>query len=179
MTPLIYDVPILETERLTLRQFQDQDGPAFARLNADPEVRRFLGEGVPLDEEESWRLMATIVGHWVLRGYGFWVVEEKSTRTFLGRVGLWYPLGWPGLEIGWAISREYWRQGFAKESASAVMDYAFRVMKVPELISLIVPANEPSIRVATSLGMSFARTHSDEDGEMYIYKIDRPTFLSA
>ena len=132
-----------------------------------------------LDEEESWRLMATIVGHWILRGYGFWVVEHKTTRAFLGRVGLWNPLGWPGLEIGWAISREYWRQGFAKESALAVMNYAFGVMNVPKLISVIAPSNEASKRLAESLGMSLDRMHADEDGEMCIYKIERSTFWRA
>ena len=51
--------------------------------------------------------MAVFVGHWALRGYGLWAAEERCTGKFVGRIGLWNPEGWPGLEVGWLLDRAY------------------------------------------------------------------------
>ena len=65
----------LETDRLLLRQLEERDLDAHTALMADPEVIRFLGDGKPLDRAQSWRTMAGILGHWTLRGYGFWAMK--------------------------------------------------------------------------------------------------------
>lgn len=101
MTP----IPILETERLVLRGWRPEDFEFYAVHMADPEVTRFI---TPLPTRaDAWRNMATVVGHWVLRGYGFWAVERKEDGILLGRVGLWSPEGWPGIEVGWALGKPY------------------------------------------------------------------------
>ena len=82
------EIPILESDRLRLRGWRESDLEAYARLNANAEFMRFLGAGVPISRAESFRVMATIVGHWQLRGYGLWLVEEKHSGRFVGRVGL-------------------------------------------------------------------------------------------
>jgi RimJ/RimL family protein N-acetyltransferase len=115
-------VPRLQTVRLVLREWQTTDADAYAAMTADPEVMRYLG-GVK-DHEQSWRAMAVHAGHWTLRGYGNWVVERASDGEFLGRVGLWYPEGWLGLEIGWTLARNAWGNGYATEAARAAMDWA-------------------------------------------------------
>src|SRR5258706_14382225 len=89
----------LQTERLILRMFRNSDFESFAETCADPEVMRYLGEGKPLNRGEAWRQMAMIVGHWQLRGYGLWAVEERETGNLAGRIGFYNPEGWPGFEI--------------------------------------------------------------------------------
>src|SRR5437868_14514943 len=79
-------VPILETERLRLRGHRDEDLANCAALWADPVVVRHT-VGKPLTEEESWRRLLTYVGHWAVIGYGYWVVEEKASGTFVGEIG--------------------------------------------------------------------------------------------
>ena len=101
----------LETNRLLLRQFQESDFDAYSAMSSDPEVMRYIGQGVPMSRYESWRNMATLLGHWVLRGYGFWAVEEKSSGELIGRCGIWNPEGWPGIEVGWIFRRSAWGQG--------------------------------------------------------------------
>jgi hypothetical protein len=101
----------LETERLLLRQFRDTDIDAYAAMLADPEVMRYIGEGKPLTRDDAWRNMAMVAGHWSLRDYGMWAAEERSSGAFVGRVGLYYPEGWPGQEVGWALARPYWGEG--------------------------------------------------------------------
>ena len=141
----------METERLVLRMFRESDTDAYAEMLADPEVMRFLG-GKPLPRAEAWRNMAMVLGHWHLRGFGFWAVEEKESGELVGRVGCWRPEGWPGLEVGWTLRRRFWGRGYATEAARASMNYVFQVLDQTRVISLIDPDNVNSIRVAERLG---------------------------
>ena len=96
-------IPTLETERLRLRAFREDDLDAFAAIYADAEVMRFIGDGNVADRDGTWRVMSLLLGHWQLRGYGIWAAEEKETGALVGRIGLWNPEGWPGLEVGWLL----------------------------------------------------------------------------
>lgn len=142
----------LQTDRLILRMFREEDFAQYARFCADPEVTRFLGEGRPLERWEAWRSMAMILGHWQLRGYGPWAVEERATGSFIGRVGFFNPEGWPGFELGWVLGKEFWGKGYAIEGARLALDYAFTEMGRDYVISLIHPDNGASIKVAERLG---------------------------
>ena len=143
------EVPTLTTERLTLRGWREDDLDAYAAIVADPEVMRFMGG--PLASGDAWRQIALFVGHWELRGHGFWVVERDG--TMLGRVGLWRPHGWPGLEVGWLLAREAWGHGYATEAARASVEHAWRTFDVERLVSLIAQDNHASARVARRIGM--------------------------
>ncbi len=72
--------------------------------------------------------MAMFVGHWSLRGYGLWAAEERATGEFVGRIGLWNPEGWPGLEVGWLLDCACWGRGLATEGARAALAYAFTTL---------------------------------------------------
>ncbi len=119
---------------------------------ADSEVMRYVGERGILDRDDAWRQMAMLAGHWHLRGYGMWAVEERATGDFVGRVGLHYPEGWPGRELGWALARPFWGLGYATEAARAALGQAFDRLGWPRVISLIDPANTRSVRLAERLG---------------------------
>ncbi len=91
------DIPTLETDRLILRAFRADDIDAYAVMVAHPEVAKFISvAGKPMDRLEAWRHMATAMGHWALRGFGIWALEEKDSGHFVGRTGLYYPETWPG-----------------------------------------------------------------------------------
>ena len=141
----------LETERLLLRMWRADDFEPFAAMCEDPEVMRYL-LGKIMTRHEAWRSMAFHVGHWQLRGYGHWAVEEKSSGRFVGRVGFLNPEGWPGFEIGWTLARDCWGRGYATEGARAALGHAFTEMGREHVISLIHPDNAASIRVAERLG---------------------------
>jgi RimJ/RimL family protein N-acetyltransferase len=144
-------VKTLETERLLLRMWRAEDFEPFAAMCEDPEVMRYL-LGKIMTRHEAWRSMAFHVGHWQLRGYGHWAVEEKSSGRFVGRIGFLNPEGWPGFEIGWTLARDCWGKGYATEGARAALEYAFTEMGREHVISLIHPDNAASIKVAERLG---------------------------
>jgi RimJ/RimL family protein N-acetyltransferase len=144
-------IPTLETARLRLRGWKLEDFEAHARFAADPEVMRYL-TGAPLSRADAWRNLTMTVGHWMLRGYGFWAVERKEDGAHIGRIGIHYPEGWPGLEVGWSLGREYWGKGYATEAAAAAMAYGFLTQNADRLISVIDPQNAASQAVALRLG---------------------------
>ena len=105
----------LETDRLKLRMWRESDLDAYAAMSADPMVMRYLGAGAVMTRAEAWRSMAFFIGHWQMRGYGHWAVEEKATGRMIGRIGFLNPEGWPGFEIGWTLARDAWGKGYATE----------------------------------------------------------------
>lgn len=146
------DVPRIITDRLILRGFEASDIDAYAALMADPTVTRYLGDGRPLGRREAWRQLALVIGHWTLRGFGLWAVEERATGALVGRVGCYEPDGWPACEVGYLLSRVVWGRGYATEAARAALRYAHEVIARDRVVSLIQPENTASIRVAERLG---------------------------
>lgn len=137
----------IKTQRLTLCMFRVDHFEALARMHADEETMRFMG-GVR-DAHASWRGLAAMLGQWTLRGYGPYAVEADG--AFVGRVGLYHPLHWPERELGYCFLAEARGKGFATEATRAVRDTVI-AQGITRLISLINPANAPSLRVAARLG---------------------------
>jgi RimJ/RimL family protein N-acetyltransferase len=164
-------IPTLETERLRLRPFRLSDFDDYAAMCEDPEVARYLL--TRLSREQSWRHLAFLVGHWKLRGYGMWAVEERETGTFVGRIGFADPEGWPGCELAWTLARRWWGRGYATEGARAALAHAFTALDKDRVISLIHPENRASIRVAERLGETL-QGHAELLGkEHLVYGIER------
>lgn len=143
----------LSTARLLLRRFKDRDLDPFAEICADPDVMRYASvAGKPLTRPQAWGWMSAMEGHWQLRGYGMWAVEEISTRRLIGRIGLQFPEGFPDIEIGWMLGKPYWGRGFATEGAIAAIKYGFQELQRDNFISMIHPDNHASIRLAERIG---------------------------
>ncbi len=169
----------LKTERLVLRMLREEDFEQYAAMMADPEVTRYLSDGRPLPRADAWRQMAFIVGHWQLAGYGHWAVEEAATGRLAGRIGFLNPEGWPGFELGWTLAREFWGRGYATEGARRALRYAFTEMGREHVISLIRPANLPSIKVAERLGERLEGSVELFGGEALVYGVTREDWLAS
>lgn len=165
-----------ETARLILRPPRASDLDAFVEIHEDPDVMRYMTVvGHSSGRVAGWRMLAMLIGHWQLRGYGQWTAIEKTTRQVVGRVGLWNPEGWPDLEVGWVIRRSRWGHGFATEAGSEALRFAFEDVRVDHVISLIRPDNARSIRVAEKIGESFERTHVLDGVTLNVYGLHRPS----
>lgn len=170
-------IPTLETERLILRAPNEGDFRAEAEFYAT-DASRFVGG--PQSESDAWRGLACIVGHWYLRGYGFWALEDKATRTYLGRVGLWFPVGWPEPEIGWMLMTGATGKGYATEAARAARSHAYDTLGWDTAISLIDPENTSSAAVATRLGATFDYIYEHATyGAMHVWRHLSPDAVAA
>ncbi len=165
------DVPTITTDRLILRCIDSADLDRWVEISSDPEFYRHLGG--PTDRAGVWRNMALQLGHWALRGYGLWAVEEKTTGNLVGRVGLWGEEDWPGVEAAWFLDPAVWGRGYATEAGAAAIRFAFEKVGVDEVISVIRPDNTRSIRVAERLGETFQRTEFLHGADKSIYAVTR------
>lgn len=164
-----FEIPTLETDRLILRAFRDdQDFEPYAKFYASARTAHYGG---PLDRQSAWRAAAAMMGHWILRGYGAWAVEEKSTGDFCGMVGLWYPEGWPEREITWSVVEAKAGTGIAVEAARRSRSYAYEVLGWDTVYSCMSPDNTPSIRVAEKLGATLEREQQHPTrGRFLVYR---------
>ena len=150
-------VPAIETARLRLRGFTAADLPQFEAMLGDPQVMRHIG-GRALSREESWRRIACNHGLWALVGYGYWVVERKDDGVILGQIGFadFKRAMTPSIEglpeMGWVLGAHAHGQGFATEAVRAGLDWADANLSGQDVVAIIAPDNEPSIRVAEKAG---------------------------
>lgn len=151
----------LETERLRLRPFGDDDAGWYAAMNADPDVVRYLGDGSPYGRKQSDESLHSIRGHWDEFGFGLWAAERTDTDEPIGFVGLAVPTFLPELlpavEIGWRLARRHWGLGLATEGARAGVEQGFDALGLDRIVSITVHDNLRSQRVMSRLGLSWHR----------------------
>jgi len=172
------DIPTLLTDRLTMRPLGPQDFAPMAAFYAS-ERAKFVGG--PTTAELTWRNLAGEIGHWTLRGYGRWAVEETATGALAGVVGPWNPEGWPEPELGWDLMNGFEGKGYATEAAAAARRYAYEVLDWPTAISLVAIDNDASARVAQRLGCTEEPdlfTH-ERHGTMRVFRHPAPEALPA
>lgn len=147
---------MIQTERLLLRQWRDEDLDPFAELNADPAVMEFFPS--VLTTAESDAAAAGNRAHIAEHGWGLWAAEVFDTGEFIGFIGLWsvpaeFPFS-PAVEVGWRLARSHWGRGYATEGARAAVYFGFGDLGLEEIVSMTTLSNERSWRVMEKLGMT-------------------------
>jgi RimJ/RimL family protein N-acetyltransferase len=146
---------VIETERLVLRTWQNEDADEYYQINQDPKVIEFL-KG-PLSMKEVNDFISFMNKQFKEIGYTVWAAEEKASGKLIGYIGL-DPVKWEApfgkaVEVEWRLGTEYWNKGYATEGAKACLDYGFNKCGLKEIVSFTVPANIRSIRVMEKIGM--------------------------
>lgn len=173
---VLFQIPELETDRLRLRAPHLDDWPTLSEFYAS-DRSKFVGG--PMTAEQTWRSLATETGHWALRGFGRWALEEKATGAFIGVCGLWEPDGFPEMELGWDLMNGATGKGYATEAGAAARAYAYGELGRGTLISMIAPKNDGSKGVATRLGARFEKMFTHVTfGEVEIWRHPAPEALS-
>jgi RimJ/RimL family protein N-acetyltransferase len=166
----------IETARLLLRRWRYEDLDPYARICADPEVMRYIGEGAPLTREQSEAQISDFIRHWGERGFGLWAAEHKASGVFIGFVGLAHQDGWTEgehkTEVGWRLDPSYWGRGLATEGAVASVRYGFEELGLERIISIIQPANAASRRVAEKAGLDLRGVTRWKGSDVVWYAID-------
>ena len=151
--------PVLETGNLILRgPFASDAEPVIEFLMDRPRSDGFGGSDTRAD---AWRWFSTNLGHWLLRGYGYFTIQMKDSGTPAGMCGIWNPAGWPAPEIGWVVFAGFEGRGIAYEAALRVRRYAYEDLGLTTLTSNIVPGNDRSARLAERLGAWHERNYTN------------------
>lgn len=178
---------VLESERLTLRQWKESDIPVFVELNSDSEVMRYFPE---TRSEQQSREMVSIVSAGIDSvGWGFWAAELKESHEFIGFVGLnsvpaTLPFS-PCIEVGWRLHKQYWGRGYATEGGNISLAYAFEQLELEEVVSFTTESNYQSRRVMERLamensGQNFKYPHLPAEhplSEHVLYRISKSQWL--
>jgi len=173
----------IETERLLLRRWREEDLDPYARICADPEVMRYIGGGATIARDRSEAQISHFVRHWDERGFGLWAVEERASGRFIGFVGLVRQDEWTEgehrMEVGWRLDRACWGQGLATEGAVTSVRYGFEELGLERIISIIQPENVASRRVAEKAGLTRRGEARWRDSDVVWYAVDRPDWEAA
>ena len=154
---------IATTPRLILRTFREDDLPAYAALNAHPEVVKWLG-GEPLTREHSDAIAEWAQELYAAEGIGLLAVERREDAAFVGMCGLHRHASHPDdVEVGWRLAYEHWGKGYATEAATGWLDLAFGPLGLERVISITDTPNERSLAVMRRLGMTFDHEAQVED----------------
>lgn len=171
-----FTIPTLETERMILRAPCEADIAHEIAFYAT-DAARFVGG--PMAPHETWRAIATVLGHWALRGFGFWALEAKDGGAYLGRVGLWFPHGWSEREVAWTLMPDALGRGYATEAAITARAHAYDVLGWDTAVSQIDQANEPSKAVARRLGAHYESIYQDPKwGPVEVWRHPAPDDLA-
>src|SRR5262245_6208090 len=135
----------LTSKRLRLRPWRVDERDAFAALNAEPEMARYLS---PYSREKSDAMLARIVAHFAQHGWSYWALEQRQGCAAIGSCGLMHvsfeAFFTPAVEISWRLSSKFQGQGLTKEAARTVLDFAFRSLNLDRVVAFTVTGNAPS-----------------------------------
>ena len=167
---------ILETEQLILRELEYEDAPFIVELDADPEVMRFIGLGVPQfhELEKIRKGVDRDKEGFKKNGFWLWAVQSKLNNKFMGWAGM-LPFPETGeVEVGYRFLREYWGHGFATEITRAILKHAFETLKMKRIIAIVQPANKASVRVLEKSGLKYEKMIVHRSIPVAYYSIEAP-----
>lgn len=160
----------LETPRLRLRRFRQEDIDTLARWHVDPGLMRHMGK-LSFTREEIEADLERYERHWAAHGFGLWAAEDKASGALIGRVGLAYHRVWPDdPEVGWLIDTPWQGQGLAAEAGAACLRYGFEELAFERVVSICTAENAASRRVMDKLGFRLWR-------EIHDHKLDLDLLL--
>jgi RimJ/RimL family protein N-acetyltransferase len=160
---------IIETNRLLLRTFTEDDAPLLYELNLDPEVIRYTLDPLTGVEHAKKVLVEVILPQYALYNHGRWAVHVKEDLQFIGWSGLKYVAEREEIDLGYRFGQKFWGKGYATESAYACLRYGFDKLNMQRIVGHALVENLGSIRVLEKCGMQYV-------GEEYIHGLLHKTY---
>jgi RimJ/RimL family protein N-acetyltransferase len=168
---------VIVSQRLLLRPHRANDLDECVAMWADPVVTRYIG-GIPFNREATWGRLLRYAGMWALLGYSYWVIEDKTTRAFIGEVGFGNfkrdisdldAADRSAPEMGWALSAVMHGHGYATEAVGAALRWAAAHLAASRVTCLIDARHSASIRVAAKNGFTEQRSVTYRDVPLVVF----------
>ena len=170
----------LETPRLILTTWRDDDWFAFRPIATDPEVMRHITGGEPWTDDRIQDFVSRQQRLYEERGFCRWKLIDKSNGELAGFCGIGYfHQAGDHPEIGWWLARRYWGKGLASEAARVALRDGFERVRLERIVSVARPENRASTRIMEKLGLAFENEWTDGDLRLVKYAIDREKYFSA
>jgi RimJ/RimL family protein N-acetyltransferase len=175
-------VIVVQTGRLTLRRWREDDVATMARYNADPQVMRWIGRGTVRDQDQTRASIEAIERLWDEKGFGIFAIEVRATGELAGLAGLaiphFLPEIMPSVEIAWRLGRAFWGQGIATEAARAALADALLRCGLDRIVAVVQIGNSASEAVTRKLGMWLERETIDPGSgrQVRVYEISSEAY---
>lgn len=163
---------ILETPRLLLRELTPEDAENFYKLNENPNVTRYTGDGA-FDSIEHARVFLENYQDYILNGYGRWAVINKQDKQFIGWCGLKYHEMKGETDIGFRFFEQQWNKGYATESTKVCLDYGFKHLNLKRIIGRAMKDNIGSIKVLQKIGLVYEKDVLFDGKQAVLYSIEQ------
>ena len=171
---------VLETQRLLLRHITPDDFSNLYRMNSDPEVKKYVGDGSVRNKEQMLMELDMLISHYTRKpGLGIWAAVLKENNEFVGASGLVYYDNTPEIEIGYRMLKENWNKGYATEASRGLLNYGFGKLKLKKIVSSAHTENLASRRVMEKIGMSFVDTRFHYGCMQAYYEIEVDAYLKV
>jgi ribosomal-protein-alanine N-acetyltransferase len=164
-------IPTIKTERLNLRPFTLQDAEPLRQILSVPGVLEYFPSLDPPDLERVQKLVQKQIEHWREHDFGWWAVEPIEEGELIGWSGLQYLPETDEIEIGYLLSKPYWGEGLATESAIAGLDFGLKSLEIEEIIGIVHPENVASQKVLEKIGLRFQERTEYFGMECYKYLV--------
>lgn len=163
----------METERLFLRRYAEQDKTDFISLFTDAAVMKYVGDGV-LTEAQAEAFWQKLFEELYPQNFNIWAVFTKEDSRYVGHAGIYArPSKKEDWEFVYFLSRDAWGKGYATEIARRIIEYGFEKLNLPKVYATVDDEHSVSIRVLEKAGMRFERYEFDDDGRFSVYSITR------
>jgi ribosomal-protein-alanine N-acetyltransferase len=165
---------VIETERLILRTFTEDESLLIYELNNDADVTRYTGD--PIRDEAHARevLQKNILPQYALYNHGRWAVHTKPGMEFIGWCGLKTRPERNETDLGYRFMKSAWGKGYATEAAFACLKYGFEKLKIPRIVGRAMPQNIASLRVLEKCGMKYVGEEIADDHPAITYEALNP-----
>ncbi|KAF3889151.1 MULTISPECIES: GNAT family N-acetyltransferase [Nostocales] len=163
-------MPEIETARLRLRHFSQNDFQDLYRLYSDAEVMKYLSMRT---REQTQASLSKQIQHWQQHNFGMWAVVERESGKIIGRCGLGFLDNTSEVELGYVFDKSYWNRGIATEASKATLKYGFLEAKLERIVAIAKPENTASVRVIQKVGMTYQKSTRYYGHDVVYYAITR------
>jgi ribosomal-protein-alanine N-acetyltransferase len=168
---------VLETKRLILREILSSDFDDLYRMNSDPLIMKYVGDGSIRDEEQMKSELTMLISHYSRKpGFGIWATMLKETDTFVGASGLVNYNQTPDIEIGYRMLKEHWNRGYATEASLGLLNYGFGRLGLKKIVSTAHVENLASRRVMEKIGMAYIDNRVHYGRQQAYYEIEATSY---